>query len=216
MRVRTIVIAAVVCCAVFVGNSVVFASSPPTPEINRANATMNLKGTLGLVSCVGEDGITYHTYRAGGPWQGTQTEVAPDPADYGLTGTGNASLTFTNIVWEIKMSPSNPGVFTATVTLRKTAAGAVVYTGSLTLLTQGLPVSGPTPNVYARGWLQAHFAPADDTIAPPGDDYLLANVQFKLNTTIAQGNFGSAAPNLGVASYAVVTNVAPTAADGVC
>ncbi len=210
MRVRTIVIAVLSCCALVAGNGAVFASSG-TPEINRANATMNLTGTYpSVVSCTGEDTINYRTYRAGGPWTGPQTEVAPDPADYALSG----ALSFTNIVWTINLNTQR-GVYRATATLR-TTAGAVVYTGPLTLITQGVPAPKGNLNVYARGWLSAHFAPADDTVAPPGDDYLLANVQFKLDLGSAQGEFGTAPAGFGAGTYAVVTNVTPASADGVC
>jgi hypothetical protein len=55
-------------------------------------------------------------------------------------------------------------------------------------------------------------------VPPPNDDSLVANVEFKVSTTSATGQFGDLAGSgsLGFPDYSVVTNVAPKAADGVC
>jgi hypothetical protein len=65
------------------------------------------------------------------------------------------------------------------------------------------------------------FAPADDGIAPPGDDTLLANVEWLISSTgpstvSVSGAFGDSAPFAGIPNFSVVTNVAPRALDGVC
>ena len=44
----------------------------------------------------------------------------------------------------------------------------------------------------------------------------LANVEFVLNPSSANGQFGDAPGTLGTPDFSVVTNVAPKAADGVC
>ena len=109
MRVRTIVIE---CCRVARWSS---GAGPYSLRLGRPrstvrSATMNLTGTYpSVVSCTGEDTINYRTYRAGGPWTGPQTEVAPDPADYALSG----ALSFTNIVWTINLNTQR-GVYRAT------------------------------------------------------------------------------------------------------
>jgi len=50
----------------------------------------------------------------------------------------------------------------------------------------------------------------------PGDDSLIAKVEFELNLTSATGQFGDVPRSLGVPDYSVVTNVAPKALDVVC
>jgi hypothetical protein len=195
---------------VFLGGFAVRAATSPTPEIDRANATIQLAGQLKGATCVGEDQIDYITYK--GSWKGGETQIVPDPTDYNLTG----SLTVTKIQWTINQSTGR-GVLTGTIALTvSTSTGQVPeYSGKLTLITQS--VAGTT-TASARGWIVANFLVPDDGVPPPNDDSLVANVEFKVSTTSATGQFGDLAGSgsLGFPDYSVVTNVAPKAADGVC
>jgi hypothetical protein len=177
-----------------------------TPEINAANATLSLQGTWQLRTCIGEDLIHYRTYTAS-TWVGNETQAASDVTDHGLTGP----VRLTMITWTIN-NATQRGVLTGTIALT-TASGALVYGGALTLVTQGFPTT--TPSAYGRGWMQPRIVQADEAVTP-GDDSLLANVQFKLGLTTAQGEFGNVPPSFGVPSYSVETNVAAPASDGVC
>jgi hypothetical protein len=196
--------------SVFFGGFVVRAATTPTPEIDRANATIQLAGNLKGKECVGEDQITYITYT--GSWKGGETQIVPDPTDYNLTG----ALTVTKIQWTVNQTTGR-GVLTGTIGLTvSTPTGNVPeYSGKLTLVTQN--VAG-TRNVPARGWIVANFLVPDDGVPPPNDDYLVANVEFSVNTAGATGQFGDLAGtgSLGFPDYSVVTNVAPKAGDGVC
>ena len=203
---KKVIAAAVVLVGVFVGGMVAQAATSGTPEIDRANATIKLHGNLTPAKCVGEDGVTYVTYK--GTYTGGQSQILPDPTDYTLTGP----LTVSGVNWTINTT-THRGVLKGTVTL-STSAGAE-YVGTLTLISQGLPSAAAA--VPARGWIVAKFKPADETVTP-GDNNLLANVEFGLFTTGATGQFGDAAGtgNAGTLDYSVVTNVAPTALDGTC
>jgi hypothetical protein len=195
------------CLSLLVGGTVAYAVVSGTPEINPANATMQLQGTWQLRNCVGEDTINYRTYTSV-KWTGNEVQVGA-ATDYGLNG----NVALTGIVWTI--NAAGRGVLTATITV-STAASGNVYSGPLTLITQGFPVSS-TPTVYARGWMEPRFLQADDTVAPPGDDVLAANLQFKLGLSQAQGEFGNLPASFNVPAYSVETNVAPPpASDGVC
>jgi hypothetical protein len=145
----------------------------------------------------------------GDSFTGGESQILPDPTDYGLTGP----LTISAIQWTINRTTGR-GVLTGTITL-STAAGSREYVGKLTLITQGLPTPGA--GVPGRGWIVAAFAPPDEMVTP-GDDSLLANVEFVLGTAGATGQFGSAAGSgtLGFHDFSVVTNVAPNALDGTC
>jgi hypothetical protein len=182
-----------------------------TPEINRANATLALQGNIKAVACTGEDGINYQTFS--GSYSGSETQVFPEATDYALSG----SVSITGISWSINMSTKR-GVFTSVIT-HLNSAGAPLYRGTLTLITQGVPAAGAV--VPARGWINAKFVVADDgvpTSTSPNDDSLIANTEFKLTPTTANGQFGDLANTgtLGYKDLSVVTNVAPTAQDGHC
>ena len=192
----------VVCFAL--GGVVVHAATG-TPEIDRANATMQLSGSLKSHGCVGEDSTDYVTYT--GSWKGAETQMVPDPTDYPLSG----NLLISGIRWTIN-SQTARGVLTGTITLSNASTGTV-YSGLLTLVTQGMPAAGK--NVPGRGWINAAFRLPDEGAAP-GDDNLIANTEFLLSTGAASGQFGDSPGSLSTPNFSVVTNVAPKALDGVC
>jgi hypothetical protein len=177
-----------------------------TPEIDRANATMQLNGNLRGISCVGEDKMPYVTYV--GSYAGGESQMLPDPTDYPLSGP----LSISGVAWTIN-TKTGRGVLTGTITLGP--AGAVpVYSGKLTLVTQGVPAATGAP-VPGRGWIVANIKHPDEG-ATPGDDNLVANVEFAISPFSAMGQFGDVPGSMGIPDFSVVTNVAPTAADGVC
>jgi hypothetical protein len=191
------------------GGVVIAAATSGTPEIDRANATLGFQGQLRAISCTGEDGITYLTYH--GAWIGSASQVLPDATDYGLSGAAKIS----GIAWTINKTTGR-GVLKGTISLTS-SAGTLTYSGTLILVTQGLPAPGAA--VPGRGWINAQFSGPDDGVPPPGnDDSLIANVEFSLATVGSTGQFGDLAGGgtLGFPDWSVVTNVAPKAADGVC
>jgi hypothetical protein len=174
------------------------AATTAKPEIDRANANIQLGGTLKPVSCVGEDKTDYVTYL--GSWSGGENQVLPDPTDYKLTGT----LTVSNIQWTINLK-TDRGVLVGAATLQAVAGGAPTYAGTLTLITQGNPASSTSPTT-GRGWIDAPIKLPDEG-ALKNDDSLLANVEFpSLSTGGGAGWFGDlpGAPN--VPDFSVVTN----------
>jgi hypothetical protein len=199
------IIASVVAVGAVLLGGVAVRAALGTPEIDRANATIQLTGTLKSHSCAGEDSIRYITYS--GAWNGGETQMLPDPTDYTLSG----SMSVTGIKWTTNLSTGR-GVLTGTVTL-SSAAGGPQYSGKLTLVTQGVPAAGAA--VPGRGWIVAGFLPADEG-ATPGDDNLIANVEFLLSPSSANGQFGDAPGSLGIPDFSAVTNVAPKALDGTC
>ena len=203
-----VVVLGVVCMSVggAVGGLVASAASAPKPEIDRANATIQLSGTLSSATCVGEDKVSYVTYT--GNWAGGETQMVPDPTDYNLTG----SLAVNKIQWTIN-TQTGRGVLTGKATLTNSTSSTDVYSGKLILVTQGEPAAGAA--VPARGWISAKIGLPDEGVSP-GDDSLIANVEFELSSTGANGQFGDLPGSLSIPDYAVVTNVAPTAQDGVC
>lgn len=196
---------ALVCASL--GGLVVRAATAGTPEIDRANATLGLQGNLKTHGCVGEDNTDYVTYT--GTWTGSESQITPDATDYGLSGT----VVVKSIKWTINSNTSR-GVLTGSISLTSAASNTPIYSGKLTLVTQGKPAAGAT--VPGRGWISALFQPADDGVAPPGDDNLIANVEFALSLSGATGQFGDAAGSLAVPDFSAVTNVAPSAKDGTC
>jgi hypothetical protein len=167
-----------------------------TPEIDQANVTWDLATRQAFVPkvCAGEDGINYRTLR--GIWKGTENEVTPGATDYNLTGP----ITVNRVEWTINLK-SQRGVLTGVVTLLPPTGGtAKTYSGSLTLITQGVPnVDRPAS---ARGWLVA--ATYTDGVADGGK--VLANVELKIDATFAaKGGFGDAPPLFGTPSYSVAT-----------
>jgi hypothetical protein len=189
-----------------VGGVVAQAQTAPTPEIDRANATMQLSGTLRSRGCAGEDATDYVTYR--GSWKGGETQMLPDPTDYSLTG----ALTVSAIQWTIN-SKTGRGVLTGTITLTNSTSATPVYSGKLILVTQGNPAAGG--NVPGRGWINAPNIQPDEGVTP-GDDSLIANVEFFINLGGAVGQFGDGPGSLGIPDFSAETNVAPKALDGLC
>ena len=187
-----------------VAGAIVANAASGTPEIDRANAKISVQGQTKAISCVGEDGVKYLTYS--GAWKGSESQVVPDPTDYPLSGP----LYITGIKWTINTKTLR-GVLTAKITLASSAG--VVYSGALILVSQGAPGAGAP--VAARGWINANFKLPDEG-ATPGDDNLIANVEFKLSPTAAFGEFGDLPGTFSTPNFSVVTNVAPTAADGTC
>jgi len=193
-----------VCLSVgIVAGAVVANAVSGTPEIDRAAAKISVQGKMKGVSCVGEDGVKYVTFT--GAWKGTESQVMPDPTDYSLSG----QVLISKIVWTINAKTLR-GVLTASIAMGSSSS---TYSGKLILVTQGQPNTGAL--VTARGWINALFKGPDEG-STPNDDHLIANVEFKLNTTGALGQFGDAIASGGTPDYSVVTNVAPAAADGTC
>lgn len=185
------------------------ASTTGTPEIDRANATLQLSGSLSGVRCTGEDGMPYETFT--GSYKGGESQMTPDATDYNLGG----GSTVNSVSWTVNLTTFR-GVFTGTIALTN-AAGTKTYMGNLVLITQG-NAGTPPSNANARGWINASFLGADDGVTTsPNDDRLLANVEFKLTATSATGQFGTlpSGGTLGFKDLSVVTNV-PGAPDGVC
>ncbi len=203
-RLRVAVVA-VLCATVggLVGATVAGAGSG-TPEIDRANATIQVAGKLNPLRCVGEDGMPYITYS--GSWKGGESQMTPDPTDYPLNG----QLVVSGIQWTINLKTQR-GVLNGKVVLL--SAAGPVYTGRLILVTQGLLVAGA--NVSGRGWIAAAFNLPDEKVSP-GDDNLIANVEFRINLGGAAGQFGDLPGSLNTPNFSAVTNVAPVAQDGTC
>jgi hypothetical protein len=183
------------------------ATAKPKPEIDRANVTLGLQGTLTSKQCAGEDGVGYVTYS--GTWQGSENQILPDPTDYPLSG----AVTVSGIEWTINLQTQR-GVWTSKIVLTN-AAGAVTYSGKLTLVTQGLPSSTAAPAI-GRGWIYAPIKLPDEGVTP-GDDSLIANVEFpNLTASGGSGFFGDLGGSLTVPDYSVVQNVYPSTNNQYC
>jgi hypothetical protein len=193
--VKKVIASGIALVAVFFGGMAVRAAvgSPGIvgpPLVDRANATIKLAGNLQSTTCVGVNSVKYITYA--GSWKGTESQILPDPTPRPLSG----NLTVTGIEWTINLS-NDRGVLTGTAKLSSPAAGPL-YSGKLTLVTQGLPAVGAL--VPARGWIAAGLLPT------PNPYSLTANVEFRLSPTGATGQFGDAAGSLGIPDYSVVAN----------
>jgi hypothetical protein len=170
------------------------------PEVDRANVTISVKPVVAFksTSCVGEDGISYVTYR--GTWKGGEHEVTPGFTDYNLTGP----FQIKPVVWTINLTTGR-GVLNGTATLKTPATGLLIYSGPLTLITQGLPNTGN--GVLGRGWISAPTYGSVDGANVPDGGSLLANVEFQItNTFAATAHFGDAAPFTGIPNYSVTFN----------
>ena len=186
------------------GGLIVHAATPGIPEIDNADATISVQGNLTQTACVGEDGISYTTLI--GKYTGGESENVAGSTDYPLTG----KLAIKMIKWTINGSTGR-GIFTSNIVLTN-SAGMTQYSGRLTLVSDGFPATGAL--IPARGWIQANFKTNDDGVAPPNDDNLIANVEFKLGVGGAVGQFGNLNATFGFANYSAVTNLAPNPADG--
>jgi hypothetical protein len=189
-------------------------TSTPKPEIDRANATIQLGGTLKSVTCTGEDKLPtgaktpYITYS--GSWSGSESQILPDATDYNLSG----SLTVSGLSWTINLN-TDRGVLSgkAVLTGPNTAGKTVTtYVGTLTVITQGNPDATSAPTT-GRGWLVANFKLPDDGVSGPNDDYLYANVEFpSIGLGGATGAFGDDPGTINppsVPDYSVVANTPP-------
>jgi hypothetical protein len=193
--VKKVIASGIALVAVFFGGMAVRAAveTPQIvgpPLIDRANAMIKLAGNLQPTTCVGVSGVKYITYA--GSWKGTETRILPDPTPRPLSG----NLTVTAIEWTINLTTGR-GELTGTAKLSSPAAGPL-YSGKLTLVTQGVPAVGAL--VPARGWIAAGLLPT------PNPYSLMANVEFQLSPTGATGQFGDAAGSLGIPDFSVVAN----------
>jgi hypothetical protein len=209
---KTLAAAAALTCVAFgglVGGFVASAqpATTPAPEIDRANATIGLQGQLSVKECSGEDGVSYETYS--GRWLGSEGQIVPDSTDYSLSGT----LTVSGIRWTINLGTQR-GVWTSKIVLTN-SAGVVTYSGNMTLVTQGLPTATAAP-AMGRGWIYATVKLPDEG-ATPGDDALVANVEFP-NMTAAGGAgfFGDLGGGPAVPDFSAVTNVDPATNNEYC
>jgi hypothetical protein len=197
-RISMVMIAAVAFSALGVS----FAAAVGTPEVDRANATFVLDpiGTFKKVNCLGEDAIKYRTLR--GRWEGGETEVTPGFTDYNLSGP----LTVSNVVWTINLTTVR-GVLKANILLRDQVSLIRTYSGTLTLITHGVPAPGGSP-VIARGWIVAKTFGGDPP-NPPGvadGGSLLANVEVQIDGNLGgKGEFGDAPPNPGFPDFSATT-----------
>jgi hypothetical protein len=197
-RITMVVIAAVAFSALGVS----FAVAVGIPEVDRANATFVLDpiGKFKKVNCPGEDGINYRTLR--GRWEGGENEVTPGFTDYDLSGP----LTVSKVVWTINLVTGR-GVLKANILLRDAVTLIRTYSGTLTLITHGIP----DPNgadVIARGWIVAKTYGGDPPNPPgaPDGGSLLANVEVQIDGNMnAKGEFGDAAPNPGFPDFSATT-----------
>lgn len=211
------VVGCVVCATAgaLAGGFVAQAATTHTPEIDRANANIQLAGTLASKTCNGEDLLTdktptpYVTYS--GTWAGAESQVLPDPTDYALSG----ALTVSGIEWTVNLHTGR-GVLVGKALLRSSASNATTYSGTLTVVTQGIPAAGAV--VGGRGFLTAHFLVSDDGVATsPKDDYLVANVEFpSMSPGGATGFFGDGAGAPSMPDFSVVTNVWPSTSNQHC
>jgi hypothetical protein len=210
MKKKLLVVALGIVCSslgAIVGGVVAHAATAPTPEIDRANATLVVQGRLRSAICTGEDSAPYVTYT--GTWTGSETQVRPDPTDYPLSG----ALKVKAIKWTINTNTGR-GVLTGRVTLTSLTTAAPVYSGTMILVTQGEPTGGTA--AIGRGWIDAAIKLPDET-AGAGDDSLIADVELPtLSPSGATGHLGDQSGAPSVPDYSVVTNVAPKALDGIC
>lgn len=192
--------------------SLALGAGTPKPEVDQANATIQLGVSTPLtgVACPGEDKLAtgaktpYITYT--GTWVGGETESVAGESDYPLSGT----LTVSNISWTINLN-TDRGVLSGKAVLT-TPAGTppvTLYSGKLVLVTQGNPAATSAPTT-GRGYITASVSLPDEG-ATPGDDSLLANVEFgSLGLGGADGSFGNVPlPTPSIPDYSVVTNTPP-------
>ena len=174
--------------------AIALAAVNATPEVDRPNATMQLAGKFKSVTCVGEDGGAYATFR--GKWKGPENDVTPGSTDYNLNGT----LLLGKVVWTINLATGR-GVARSPGALYD-ANAMKVYSGRVTIVTQGVPQPGAVVN--GRGWIDAK------TFDPPGvgdGGSLLANLEVQINgnTINLNGEFGEVPANFGFPDWSATT-----------
>jgi hypothetical protein len=174
------------------------AAAAGSPEIDAANATIQLpKTTFAITRCAGEDGEFYETLR--GHWTGGETDVTPGSTDYNLTG----KLAVNNVVWTINLKTQR-GVLHGNAVLTSIPATTAVpqktYAGPITLITQGDPTGAANGTTAARGWINAPTF--TNKVADGGS--LLANVEMQILPSFsANGEFGG---SMGFPDFSVATN----------
>jgi hypothetical protein len=186
---------------VFAMIGVATAMAVGVPEIDKANATFQLKPTATPVvtSCPGEDATTYK--KVTGNWKGGEVDFTPGSTDYVLTG----KLGFQQGVWTINTATGR-GLFTAKAKLTS-STGVPLYSGTITLITQDI---AGTVSAQGRGWIVAKTYGGDPP-NPPGTldgGSLLANVEATISTNgsfAISGQFGDAPPQPGTPDYSVTT-----------
>jgi hypothetical protein len=183
----------------------VAAGAAGVPEVDEANATIQLSPSRFAVSpvCPGEDGTSYVTYT--GSWHGIENDLS-FTTDYGLTG----KLSVSKVVWTINLKTLR-GVLTGTASFVGVPppagipgdAAPATYKGTLTLVTQGLPDSTAANGAQARGWIKATL---NNLAAPvPNSGTLLANVEMTIAPSlVATGEFGN--QTMGFNDISVATN----------
>jgi hypothetical protein len=176
--------------------AIALAAVNATPEVDRPNATMQLNNhKFKTVACAGEDGGGYETLR--GHWKGTEADFTPGSTDYNLNGT----LTINQVVWTINLGTGR-GVLRSPITLFDPASALRIYSGRVTIITQGVPQPGIV--VDGRGWIDAK------TFDPPGTadgGSLLANLEVQINgnNLDLRGEFGEAPANFGFPDWSATT-----------
>ncbi|MGO9559741.1 MAG: hypothetical protein ACLPQS_15255 [Acidimicrobiales bacterium] len=171
------------------------------PLVDEAYATMAVKAPKAFVptACTGVGGVPYVTYR--GSWRGTETDGSPGSTPYNLTG----AFTVSKIVWTINLQTQRGVLHGKAALIGQPAAGgptSTVYSGAITLITQGLPGESSTSDspVNARGWINA----ATFTNGKVNGGSILANVEFGITSVFsATGEFGT---SMGFPDYSVATN----------
>jgi hypothetical protein len=182
---RIIAVAAAAAAVVAATGGVALAYTIGTPEVDQANATIQMgSATPKVTTCAGEDGNPYETLQWN--WVGGETDTTPGSTDYNLTG----KLKVKNAQWTINLNTGR-GVLQGTAVLQNPAAALKTYSGPLVLITQGLPASGAV--VPARGWINAATY-STSGVADGGS--LLANVEMQIGGGLsANGVFGNASMN---------------------
>jgi len=181
------------------------ASAAGTPLIDPVNAAFDVKPAPApppITSCVGVGGIVYDQIK--GTWRGSETDFSPGSSPYSLTGP----LKITKFVLTMSTATGR-GVGTGKVTLTDPATGSIVYSGNLTLITQGLPLQ--SDRILGRGWIVA----ATRTQGKVDGNQILANVDVEIAaggptpSFAMQGEFGEVPPPVPggpVPSFSAVTN----------
>ena len=196
---KRLIVAAATGALIWAG-SVAVASALGQPNINNANAQIQVKptSTFKVTQCTGVNGVPYMTWT--GSWRGA--EAGPASGTYNLSGP----VTVSNVVWTVNLK-TDRGVLTGSASLQSPppSGGPVqqTYLGPLTLITQGLPDVGSAASVPARGYIEA---PTYTGGVKDGGD-LLANVEFRINPGFsATGEFGDLFPSLSTPNYSVTTD----------
>ena len=183
---------------------IAIASAAGTPMIDPVNASFNAAPVAApaATNCVGVGGVVYD--KIAGAWKGTETDVTPGSSPYNLTGT----LKITKFVLTASTATGR-GVATAKISLTDPTTTFVVYAGSLTLITQGLPEQ--SDRILGRGWIVAPTR----TRGKADGNKILANVEVEIDaggptpTYAMTGMFGDVpapVPGGPVKAFSAVTN----------